>query len=267
MSKGSLKRRLGRPVLAAGLEAAVLFTAREIDRWMSARAQFAEGREALGRRDLPGAAARFQQALEVAPRWIEARLSLATVYAAQYVPGGESPRNLGLAKQALDEFHRVLERSPGNREAIRRIAALHDGQLDYVEAEKWYRHLAALTPPSAGAFADLSRTSWKRVSAAILDARARQGLPPEESPIADAGVRDTLRTRWSRAIDEGIAHASQAIAIEPEHADAMTTMAAWHRVRADIAGTTDEFQRDVKGADDWVRKVRALRLTRTEQPR
>src|SRR5262245_53765263 len=107
MSKASLKRRLSRPVLAVGLVAAVLLTARGIEQWFAARAQFAEGREALGRRDLPAAAASFQQALEIAPRWTDARLNLATVYAAQYVPGGASPRNLGVARQALDEFHRV----------------------------------------------------------------------------------------------------------------------------------------------------------------
>ena len=145
--------------MAAGLVAAVLFAGRGIERWFAARTQFAEGQQAMKRRDFAQAAARFQAALEIDSRSTSARLDSATAYAAQFVPGGESRANLHVAKQALDEFHRVLLKDPSNRAAVQAIAAIYDGQVNYDEARACNDRLVALAPPSADAYASLSLTS------------------------------------------------------------------------------------------------------------
>jgi tetratricopeptide (TPR) repeat protein len=255
-----MKRRLGRAAMAAGLLAAVVFAGRALERRFAARTQFAEGQQALKRHDFAQAGARFQAALEIDPGSTSARLNLAAVYAAQYVPGGESQRNLDVARHALDEFHHVLLKDPGNRAAIQAIAAIYDGQVNYDEARAWYRRLVALPPPSADAYHNLSLTSWKQVSAVVLDARAREGLQPDDGRlIPDSELRRSLRSRWSSQIDDGIEHASKAITIDPEHDAAMTTLSAWHRIRADLADTIDAHQQNVQVADAWIHKALAIR--------
>jgi tetratricopeptide (TPR) repeat protein len=252
--------------MAAGLVVIAVFAARQVERWFALRGHFSAGLQALNQRDFAGAAGRFQAALEIDPGWTEARLELARAYAGQYVPAGESQPNLDLAGRAIEEFQRVLQKDPGNHAAVEGIAALYEGQVNYDDARIWYTRLAALDPPSANAYASLSRTSWKQVSAAILDARAQEGLQPEDDgPLPDSGLRRTLLVRWSGDIDEGIQLASKAIAIEAEHEGAMRTMSNWHRVRADLADTAEGHRRAVQAADDWMHKALAIRRTRAER--
>src|SRR5262245_9574303 len=174
------RRLLLRIVVVAALVVAAALAVRATIRWYGVRARFAEGRQALGRRDFAQAAARFQAALELDPRSTPARLELAAAHAAQYVPGGESRANLAHAQQAIDELRRVLQSDPGNAAAVRAIAAVHDGRLEYDEARTWYRRLVALAPGDADGYANLSASSWKQVSGAFLEARAREGLTPED---------------------------------------------------------------------------------------
>jgi len=125
--------------------------------------------------------------------------------------------------------------------------------------------LAALAPPSADAYASLSRSSWKQVSAVVADARAREGLEPEDDRPVPAGLRADLLTRWSREIDEGIALGSKALAIDPEHDAALTTTSQWHLVRADLAETIEGHEREVRAADELMHKALAIRKARAER--
>src|SRR6202023_3897053 len=51
----------------------------------------------------------FKTAVQLDPTNLNGRLYLATDYMSQYIPGAVSPENMQLAKQAQDEFGRVLE--------------------------------------------------------------------------------------------------------------------------------------------------------------
>ena len=103
-----MKRFLWLAVAAMLVAAGVLAVSTGL-RWLAVRGDLADGRQALDRRDFSRAAARFQAALDRDPRSTRARLSLATAYAAQYVPGGESAANVALAEQALAEYQRLLQ--------------------------------------------------------------------------------------------------------------------------------------------------------------
>ena len=70
----------------------------------------------------------FKTAVSLDPANQNGRLYLATAYMTQYIPGAESPENMQLAKQAKEEFGRVLERDPNDRTALASLASLsyHD---------------------------------------------------------------------------------------------------------------------------------------------
>ena len=50
------------------------------------------------------------------PSLINARMYLATAFVSQYIPGVESPDNLRIAQQAIDEYQKVLDNPSAARD-------------------------------------------------------------------------------------------------------------------------------------------------------
>src|SRR5579872_3223520 len=76
----------------------------------------------------------FQEAVRLDPSLLNARLYLATAYAQQYVPGGDSDDNKKVAQQAIDAFQDVLKVDPGNTSALASIATIYYQQKKFDEA-------------------------------------------------------------------------------------------------------------------------------------
>jgi tetratricopeptide (TPR) repeat protein len=144
--------RLRVPLAAAAVALAV-FAGRIVEERLAARTALAEGEDAFRRGDFVRAADRFRSALEIDPASTAVRLRLVAAYQQQYVPGGESRANDDVARQALDEIARVLERDPSNRAAMLTAGEINDGRSDFDQACDWYRRLAAIDSSSAAAFA------------------------------------------------------------------------------------------------------------------
>src|SRR5436189_4270332 len=66
----------------------------------------------------------FNQAKELDPGLMNARLYLATAYASQYIPGAPSEQNVRLGTQAVNEFKEVLQLDPNNLSAIDGIGSI-----------------------------------------------------------------------------------------------------------------------------------------------
>src|SRR5712692_9121807 len=66
----------------------------------------------------------FQQAKELDPGLMNARLYLATAYASQYIPGAPSEQNVRLGTAAVNEFKDVLQIDPKNVSAIDGIGSI-----------------------------------------------------------------------------------------------------------------------------------------------
>jgi tetratricopeptide (TPR) repeat protein len=244
---------------------------------LSARTALAEGEEAFRRGDFVRAADRFRSALEIDPASTPVRLRLVAAYQMQFVPGGESLTNHAVAKQALEEIARVLDRDPSNRAAIMAAGEINDGRSDYDQARAWYGRLAAIDSSNAAAFAGMSAASLTQASGAVLDAESRAGLLPAafalraSAPkasghsIANDDLRRSLAERWSATIAEGIDTASKAVTIDREHEGAMLTLNAWHRLAADLAASPDEYRRHMISADEWRRKALDARRLKAER--
>src|SRR5208282_821670 len=54
----------------------------------------------------------FQQAVSLDPNLIVARMYLATAYAQQYIPGVDTPDNVQMAEQSIEQYKHVLASSP-----------------------------------------------------------------------------------------------------------------------------------------------------------
>jgi len=209
----------------------------------------------------------FKTAVNLDPSNLNGRLYLATAYMTQYIPGAESPENLQLAKQAKEEFLKVLERDPNDRTALASLASLSYQQAQGMpdleqklkkldEAKEWYLKLIAADPQNKEGFYSLAVIDWVKWYAAWMKSRADLGMKPEEpGPIKDKKVKADLKDQYSAVIEDGIKNLQKALDIDPNYDDAMAYMNLLIRERADLDESPDQYKKDVETADGWVQKA------------
>src|SRR5579871_3337274 len=94
-------------ILVVGIAAAAL-VATGCDK-LKARDNLNKGVQAYKGAKYADAVEFFKKSVDLDPTNVNGRLYLATAYMSQYIPGAESPDNMQLAKQAKEEFIKVLE--------------------------------------------------------------------------------------------------------------------------------------------------------------
>ena len=209
----------------------------------------------------------FKTAVNLDPANLNGRLYLATAYMTQYIPGAESPENLQLAKQAKEEFMKVLERDPNDKTALASLASLSYQQAQGMpdleqklkkldEAKEWYLKLIAADPQNKEGFYSLAVIDWVKWYAAWMKSRADLGMKPEEpGPIKDKKIKADLKDQYSAVIEDGIKNLQKALDIDPNYDDAMAYMNLLIRERADLDESPDQYKKDVETADGWVQKA------------
>jgi Tfp pilus assembly protein PilF len=209
----------------------------------------------------------FKNAVSLDPNNINGRLYLATAYMSQYIPGAESPENLQVAKQAKEEFLRVLEKDPNDKVALESLASLSyqqaqgmpdlDAKLKKLdEAKEWNLKLIAIDPQNKEGYYSLGVIDWVKWYAAWMKARADAGLKPEEpGPFKDKKVKDDLQAQYSATIDDGMKNLQKAMDVDPNYDDAMAYMNLLIRERADLDDSPEQYKKDVDTADGWVQKA------------
>src|SRR6202158_1827053 len=209
----------------------------------------------------------FKQAVALDASNVNGRLYLATAYMSQYIPGAESPENMQLAKQAKEEFNKVLEAHPNDTTALASLASLSyqqaqgmpdlDAKLKKLDdAKEWYQKLIAADPQNKEGFYSLAVIDWGKWYAAWMKVRADLGMKPEEpGPLKDKKIKAELKEKYSPVIEDGIKNLEQALKIDPNYDDAMAYMNLLIRERADLDDNADQYKKDVEVADGWVQKA------------
>ena len=209
----------------------------------------------------------FKNAVNLDPTNLNGRLYLATAYMTQYIPGAESPENLQLAKQAKEEFLKVLEKDANDKTALASLASLSYQQAQGMpdleqklkkldEAKEWYLKLIAADPQNKEGFYSLAVIDWVKWYAAWMKSRAELGMKPEEpGPIKDKKIKADLKDQYSAVIEDGIKNLQKALDIDPNYDDAMAYMNLLIRERADLDEGADQYKKDIETADGWVQKA------------
>src|ERR1700729_355556 len=209
----------------------------------------------------------FKSAVQLDPDNTMPRLYLATAYMSQYIPGAESPENMQLAKQAKEEFLKVLEKSPNDSTALASLASLSyqqaqgmpdlDAKLKKLDdAKEWYLKLIAADPQNKEGFYSLAVIDWVKWYAAWMKARADLGMKPEEAgPLKDKKVKAELSEKSAAIVDDGMKNLDKALQIDKDYDDAMAYMNLLVREKADLDDTPDQYKADVEKADVWVQKA------------
>ena len=232
---------------------------------LKARDQLNKGVQAFTNAQYPEAVEHFKTAVELDPGFAAARLYLATAYMQQYIPGADSPENNKMAVAAFDNFKKVLEQEPKNTVAIASIASLNLNQKKWDEAQQWYEKLIAVEPQNADAYYSLGFIAWSRWYPEYGKARAALGMKQEDpGPIKDKKTKEELKQKFGPIIDGGLQALDKALQINPDYDDAMAYENLLVREKADLADTKEEYDKQVKIADDWVQKALATKKKKAE---
>jgi tetratricopeptide (TPR) repeat protein len=209
----------------------------------------------------------FKEAVDLDPSNVNGRLYLATAYMSQYIPGADSPDNMQLAKQAKEEFIKVLENHPNDTTALASLASLSYQQAQGMpdldqklkkldDAKEWYLKLISADPQSKEGFYSLAVIDWVKWYAAWMKARADLGMKPEEAgPLKDKKAKEELKEKYVAVVDDGMKNLDKALQIDKDYDDAMAYMNLLIREKADLDDTPDQYKADVEKADVWVQKA------------
>ena len=116
---------------------------------LRARDQLNKGVESYKNNHYEQAIVHFQKAVQLDPGLINARMYLATAFVSQYIPGVDSPDNLSIAQQAIDEYQKVIDANPSRDQKVnsaKGIAYLYLNEKKWDEAKKYYRMASDLDP-------------------------------------------------------------------------------------------------------------------------
>jgi len=246
-------------ILALAAIALALFSSMGCNK-LRARDQLNKGVEAYKNSHYEQAIDHFQQAVQLDPTLINARMYLATAFVSQYIPGIDSPDNLRMAQQAIDEYQKVIDANPSRDQKVnsaKGIAYLYLNMKKWDDAKKYYRMASDVDPNDPEPYYSVGVIDWTACYQPRMERRALLGLKPEEhlnpKNKEQKAACDELKVKNSPAIQEGIDNLDKAIQLRPDYDDAMAYVNLMYRERADVE--CDDLaarEQDLKTADHWV---------------
>ncbi len=256
--------------LAAALLA--LFSSVGCDK-LRARDQLNKGVESYKNNHYEQAIDHFQQAVQLDPGLINARMYLATAFVSQYIPGVNSPDNLRTAQQAIDEYQRVIDANPTRDQkvnAAKGIAYLYLNEKKWDEAKKYYRMASDLDPNDPEPYYSIGVIDWTAAYQPRMEERAKLGMRPEENLNPknkdQKKVCEELKAKNAPAIQEGIDSLNKAIQLRPDYDDAMAYLNLMYREKGDVE--CDDLSgraEDLKTADHWVNETLRVKKAKAEK--
>lgn len=256
-------------LLTLAAVALALFSSLGCDK-LKARDQLNKGVKAYKDNHYEQAITHFQNAVNLDPALINARMYLATAYVSQFIPGIDSPENLRTAQQAIDEYQKVIDANPSRDQKVnsaKGIAYLYLNEKKWDDAKKYYRMASELDPNDAEPYYSVGVIDWSQSYQPRMEERAKLGMKPDEHLSAknkdQKKLCEELKTKNGPAIQEGIDSLDKAIKLREDYDDAMAYMNLMYRERADVE-CDDEAARaaDLKTADGWVDKAMQAKQAR-----
>lgn len=240
---------------------------------LRARDQLNKGVESYKNNHYEQAIDHFQQAVQLDPSLINARMYLATAFVSQYIPGVDSPENLRTAQQAIDEYQRVIDANPSREQkvnAAKGIAYLYLNEKKWDDAKKYYRMASDLDPNDPEPYYSIGVIDWTAAYQPRMEKRAILGMKPEENLNPknkdQKKVCEDLKTQNSAAIQEGIDSLNKAIQLRPDYDDAMAYLNLMYREKGDVeCDDLPARAEDLKTADHWVDETLRVKKAKAEK--
>ena len=208
------------------------------------------------------AAASFRRAIELDPNNQRAHLDLGAAYAAQVVPGLDTPANVSAATLAITEFDTVLKANPDNAIALSQEATVYRNIKDLEKSKALEKRAIAVDSADYEAVYAIGVIDWMQAHANAVRILALEGLTDDGAgniKMSSASC-EAMRTANTELIDDGITNLTRAIELKPDYADAMTYLNLIFRRRADLqCGEPAFIANDLRLAREWSEQAAKVR--------
>jgi tetratricopeptide (TPR) repeat protein len=216
----------------------------------------------------------FKEAVKYDPTLLNARLYLATAYAQQYVPGGDSADNVQIAQQAIAAFEDVLKmdngQTPASTTALASIAQMYYQMKKFDEAKEYNQRRIKLEPNNPEPYYWIGVLDWAVCFPRAQTIRKENGLDmakdpahPNDLPVIPEKLRKPLAEQNGPLVEEGLNALNKAIELKPNDADSMVYLNLMYRQKAEIDTDNETRAADLKQAEEWVDKALAARKAGT----
>jgi tetratricopeptide (TPR) repeat protein len=248
---------------------------------LKARDMLNKGVQAYKANQFDSAVEKFKEAKDLDPDLKTARLYLATAYANLYVPGSPDKANVDHANQAIAEYKEVLQKDPGNLNAIDGIGSLlfnmaagPPPNIDMMkESRSYHQQHIKLSPNDPEPYYWVGLIDWTLSFKANVQMRFdyNRDQVSAKKQIKDGdplptNLREQFAAAYGHDVDEGIAALQKAIELRPDYDDAMAYLNLLDRQKADMVESPDERAKLQADADALIEKVKEIKQKKTLAP-
>jgi len=229
---------------------------------LKARDQLVKGVQSFKAGRFEDAVNHFQTSISLDPTYDIARLDLAAAYSSQVVPNLDSPENLKVAHQALDQFNQVLEKNPHDVVALRQVASIHRSIKMYEQARKDELKVIAEAPNDDQAFYTIGVLDWTLAYKNATTILGAAGLTDDGNGNSKKSkeVCAKLQQANTGLVKTATENLTKAVSINPSYDDAMQYLNLTFRRKADLECGDDAARKaDLAIADEWVQKATGAR--------
>lgn len=235
-------------------------------RALKARDQLNKGVASYSNGKFQAAIEHFKSAIQSDPSLLNARLYLATAYAQQYVPNGDTPENTKTGQLAIAAFENVLQKDPKNTTALAFIGKLYAYMKDFDKAKEFQRRRIQYEPNNPEPYYWIGVIDWGLSQK--NDGQVRKALGPKATkldtktgwyaPLPEE-ARALLAKENGKLVSEGLDALQKAIELKPNDYATMDYINLMYRQKAEIDETNEARRADLKTAEQWFQKSKTLR--------
>lgn len=230
---------------------------------LKARDQLHKGVDSYRNAKFQDAIEHFKSAIQLDPSLVNARLYLATAYAQQYVPGGDSPENIKIGQQAIAAFEDVLNLDAKNTTALASIGQIYYNMKNFDNAKEFQRKRIQIEPNNPEPYYWIGVIDWAQ--AFQVDGQIRKNLNlmvPDKVgnlPPLPEKYRAQVEEKNAKLINEGIDALNKSLELKPNDFNSMAYLNLLYRQKADTEKSKSDREADLKEANNWQEKAMEVR--------
>jgi tetratricopeptide (TPR) repeat protein len=236
---------------------------------LMARDQLNKGVQSYRNANYEQAIEHFKNAVALDDDLKVAKLYLATAYTSQYVPDVDTPENLRMAQQAIEEYQKVLERDPASVNSLKGIGYLYLHMKKFDQSREYYKKAIALDPNDPELYYSLGVIDWTEAFKDAREVKAQYGMKEEEelSGKKDQKLCELFKNKDGATVDDGMAALKTAIDKRQDYDDAMVYLNLLYLRKANDLTCDDPQQRAEyrAAANSWSDKAMAARKKKAEE--
>jgi tetratricopeptide (TPR) repeat protein len=229
---------------------------------LKARDQLVKGVQSFKAGRFEDAVDHFQNSIALDPNYDIARLDLAAAYSSQVVPNLDTPENLKVANEALEQFNHVLEKNPHDVIALRQIASIHRSIKMFDQARADELKVIAEVPNDDQAYYTIGVIDWNAAYKNATTILGAAGLTDDGNGNVKKSkeVCAKLQAANTALVASAMENFTKAISINSTYDDAMNYLNLTYRRKADLeCGDDNARKADLAKADDWIAKATGAR--------